>query len=317
MVCTFSQCQIENDLSLNIPYIQGQKNQVKNCWHCCSDGRTVDIIFTSDEDFRDGMNRIYFVGAKYQVIILAFALMGTHVHFILYGSKEACIKFMHEYVRRTSQYINEKHKKNKALKNVQVSCQEITDDVYLKVAICYVLRNPFVAGLPYFPIDYPWSSACLYFRTADLWMQPSISKIEKTVSFTYDQFEQIFKSHPVTNRQVKMIGNMISPLEYVRYDIVEKLFKTPRAYFYFLSQAKEDEFERKIGEYSKLSMTIQEMRQNRMEMSQMLFGTKELRGLNVEQRLHLARNLKRKYHSSAEQILRSCGLKISECKDLL
>lgn len=82
--------RIESDLGLNTPFVRGQAIPIKNCWHFSTDGNAVDVIFKDDEDFRAGMNRIYIVVGKHRIIILAFALMDTHLHFILYGDLDAC-----------------------------------------------------------------------------------------------------------------------------------------------------------------------------------------------------------------------------------
>ena len=81
--------QIEEELGLNVPYSRGQQIQITNCWHFTTDGSSVDAIYCDTDDFVSGMNRIYVVGRSYEdVIILAFCLMDTHIHFILYGEFE-------------------------------------------------------------------------------------------------------------------------------------------------------------------------------------------------------------------------------------
>ena len=101
-----------------------------------------------DEDFRAGMNRIYIVVGKHRIIILAFALMDTHLHFILYGDLDACKRFMHDYVKRTSQYIALRHGEHNKLDNLPINYQTIDTDTYLKTAICYVINNPPVGTTP-------------------------------------------------------------------------------------------------------------------------------------------------------------------------
>ena len=75
--------QIVSDLGLDAPFVKGQHIPVKNCWHFSTDGNAVDAIFEDEDDFIDGMNRVYVTLQAYRVIILAFSLMDTHVHFIL------------------------------------------------------------------------------------------------------------------------------------------------------------------------------------------------------------------------------------------
>lgn len=318
MISSLTQSQIDLDLAVNAPFIKGQTNKVKNCWHCCSDGKSTDGMFLDTEDFRHGMNRIYTVSKKFRIRILAFALMDTHVHFIIYGTEQECLAFLHEYIRLTSMYMNGKYGSIKKFLELGVSCIEITDDLYLKTSICYVLRNPFAAGLPFLFLDYPWSSASLYFRLQDNWTSPQWQAVPgEATDFTFREYRAKIKSRVKEDRSIQMIGNLIHPLEYTDNKTVEKIFRTPRAFFAFACQNKEEEMDMKFGVFSRLSMTISELRENRRLISRELFGTEELRQLGFEQRLKLAKTLNRRYHSSPEQILRSCGLKIAECKHLL
>ena len=164
--------QMESDLSLNTPYIKGKRVPVFNCWHFYSDGNAIDRLFDDKQDFTAGMNRIFVVSHKYKVIILAFVLMDTHVHFILHGNFNECNAFTHEYLRLTSKHIALRHKENQKLKSLPISHQLIDNDYYLKKAICYVIKNAPAGGLPYNSWDYPWGSGALYFRKQDLWTSP-------------------------------------------------------------------------------------------------------------------------------------------------
>ena len=129
-------CRMESDLGLNTHFIKGQNKEIRNCWHFYTDGKAIDVIFQDDGDFIAGMNRMFVVLKNYEVTILAFVLMDTHVHFILYGDFTECNRFVHEYVRRTSMFINHRYSETKKLGGVPIRHQPITDDRYLKSAIC-------------------------------------------------------------------------------------------------------------------------------------------------------------------------------------
>ena len=155
--------QIVSDLGLNVSFLKGQDIPVRNCWHFSTDGNAVDTMFY-EGDFMDGMNRVFVTLKGYKVIILAFSLMDTHVHFILYGAFEECNRFVHDYVRRTSWYLAVKYGENHKFENVPIRHQLIDTDYYLKVAICYTVKNAPVAGISHNALDYPWSSGPLYFK---------------------------------------------------------------------------------------------------------------------------------------------------------
>ena len=313
--------QIDSDLGLSLPFVKGRINHVRNCWHFCTDGSAVDVMFYDDSDFVDGMNRIFVTVQSYEVVILAFTLMDTHVHFILYGTLEECTRFMHEYLRRTSQYLATEHHQSNKLADIPISRQAITDDIYLKTAICYTLKNAPVGGLMYTALDYPWSSGPLYFRRQGVWCSPQWlcgQNVEHTTAqLTVREQRRVLKSRRHANQQARMIGELVFPGEYVAHEVVERLFKSCRAFTFFLCSSREDDVESREGTISHLTIPIQEMRQHRKELGKEMFGTESLAALDVTRRLRLARTLRSRYNSSAKQVARVCGLVYEEIKDRL
>lgn len=309
--------KMEADLCLNVPFVKGQVLNINNCWHFSSDGESVELMFYDDIDFRDGMNRIYVVLQSFNVVILAFCLMNTHVHFLLYGEFDECNRFIHEYLRRTSLAIERRHKRSNALASLKLSHQNVAVDSYLKTVICYVCRNAPVAGLPYTYYDYPWCSGPLYFRHYGEWTEPRFCDASPSGAGT-EELKLIMKTkHVKSLTGVRMIDDLVFPGEYVAVGIVERIFKTCKAFNYIMGRTREDEVEARGGDISRLSIPIQEMRQYRDEMCIKLFGSKGLRGLDTARRLRLARALKSQYNSSVKQIARVCGLVISEVEKLM
>lgn len=311
--------EVLSDLGLNNPYIKGMEIPVRNCWHFSTDGNAVDVMFQDDEDFRCGMNRVYFVVRKYNVIILAFCLMDTHVHFILYGKYDECLRFMHEYKRRTSQYLSGRYGDFKKLKDVPVSHQAIDTQSYLKTCICYVIKNPPVGGLHFCWCDYPWSSGPLMFRHGGYWSSPSWT--ETQLSSVNDMLlidkKREFHTHSTDVVSLKVIKGIIFPEEYVAVDIAESIFKTHKSFLYFMCRSKDSDVESREGYLSRLSIPLQEMRQHKAHVCMELFGCKDVRNLDIAKRLQLARTLRSRYDSSLKQIARLCGLKYSEALPFL
>lgn len=311
--------QIAADLGLNVPFMKGRDNPVKNCWHFSTDGNAVDEIFYGESDFVDGMNRIWIVSRKYNVIILAFSLMDTHVHFILYGTLEECRRFMHEYMRRTSQYIAHQHGDNNKMEGVPIHFQEIDTDFYLKTAICYTLRNAPVGGLPYMAWNYPWSSGPLYFCKESTWCSPAWlqSRPVQPTKFGLHRQRQALRTRTQAEEEVPMIGNVVFPGAYVAYEIVEQIFKTCKSFQFFMGFTKEADVEARGGAISHLSIPMQEMRQHKTEVCKELFGVERVTKLSTAQRIRLARTLRTRYNSSLKQIVRLCGLVYSEVSGMI
>lgn len=314
--------QIEKDLNLSMYVEKGVDLTVKNCWHFSTDGKAVDLLFFDDIDFQDGINCIYLLSRKFQIVILSFVLMDNHVHFILYGTKDECRKFILEFIRRTAMRISFRHKILHPLQGIPISCQPIKGQRYLKTAICYVVKNPTAAGKNYNYYDYPWSSGSLYFRTMSNEMTWCIPEWAKTAndhggrSLKYREKRSLLKTHDKLVETVRMNKGVIMPDEFVASQIVEMLFRTPRSMGYFMGKNSE-EVEEKSGQLSLLTIPWTEMRQNKESICLEMFGTSSIRGLDTRQRLKLARALKSKYDCSPRQIARLSGLVYEEISDLL
>ena len=309
--------EIASDLGLDTIADKGQAIQVKKCWHFYTSGDSVEVMFNNKKEFQDGMNRILPVFASYDVLILAFVLMDTHVHFIMYGDFDDCNRFIHEYVRRTSIYLSSVYKKRNTLRTIMINHQSINDNRYLKTAICYVLKNPISARLPFNPWDYPWSSGALYFRCPDSWTSPKwMLGIETIVQRTRSK-RLIAKSRSKIDSAIRTVDGLILPDEYVAVEIVERLFRSHKAFNYFMSISKDIEIESHGGVISHLSVPLSEMRDNRRLLSREMFGVDELRALSMEHRLQLARRMKSRYNCSPKQIAKLCGLVYNEVIGLL
>ena len=314
--------QIETDLCLNYsgPFDKIKGLPVSRCWHFSTDGNAVDAVFYNDEDFIAGMNRIYIVAGRYDIVILAFSLMDTHLHFILYGDCPECNRFMHDYVRRTSRYIAVSYGENHKLEKVPIHYQHIDTDRYLKTAICYTIKNAPVAGIPYMGWDYPWSSGPLYFRRATVWGTPSWLKKDSLKTLESGRVKQrktlrtkVYQEDPLP----QMLGPIVFPGEYVASEIVERLFRTCRSYNYFLCTSREDDVDARGGTLSLLSIPMQEMRQHKRDLCRALFGVASVKTLDMPRRVRLAKALRSRYNSSVKQIARLCGLIYDEVKDMI
>jgi len=325
--------QIEYDLGLSARYVKGSSILVKNVWHFSTDGNRCDAIFFETKDFEAAMNRIFVLSKRFKVIILAFVLMDNHIHFVLYGELNECYRFINEYKRLTSIYLNEFHGLKNALAGLPVSMQVIDTDDYLRTVICYVMKNPPVAGLPFNSYDYPWSSGSLYFRNAptasaygsaygkDLWTRPAWMDYNKNVSrlsdLSYDGKRQFLNIRKNISDDARTYGKIVFPGDYVAFEIVERIFRSKKSFNFFLCRSKEEDVESRGGAVSNLSIPDIELRQYKNEMCKTLFGNSSGNRLSTNQRIKLAKHLRAQYNCSVKSIARVCGLKFDEIKNLL
>lgn len=304
------------DLGVGLPIIKGQDNPVRNCWHYSTDGTYAEVLFRDRTDFVDAMNRIYLLSRKYPIVILAFCLMDNHIHLVLYGPLEECNRFVHELVRQTSSSIARRHNLRHELLTLPVHYQEITDDFYLKKAICYVHKNPTTANLSYLPHDYPWSSASLPFRARGTWVLPDLcSDTVEALSIT--ERRDRFRTRDSLPDSLLVYKDIILPENYVPVPLIERIYRTPRAYHFFMSSTREEDIESRGGSISRLSLPDAEMRQHKRELVKTLFGKESSNDLNTQQRIRLGKELKRQYNCSTKQIARLVGLKLEELESHL
>jgi len=337
--------RVISDLGINIRFERGKSIPVKNCWHFSTDGNSVDTIFYDEADFKLAMNRIFVLSKLFHVVILAFCLMDNHIHFLLWGEYDECNRFFHELVRRTSISIAARHTEKHKLRKIRISHQVVNDDSYLKTVICYIIKNPPVAGIPSCSYDYPWSSGSLYFRKTGYWTTPvwqfdneysdirSLSARQMKDAFGhFSSFSQSCCTGIDTgtsdnesgcgypfDKGIKFLKEygIVFPGEYVAYEIVESIFKTQKSFLFFMCKTKDSDVE-SVGSFlSNLTVPDSELRQYRDELCVEMFGETSIRRLDVSQRLRLARALKARYRSSPKQIARLSGLKYEEVSSML
>ena len=133
-------------------------------WHLYTDGTMMQNIFISKEDFIIGMWCL--ASARHlckSVRIITFELMSNHVHLILAGTKEDCIKAFELFATRLRQAFP---KRQRAIdwSKFKMEMLPIEDIQALRNEIIYVNRNAFVANPEYTPDSYPWGGGCAYFN---------------------------------------------------------------------------------------------------------------------------------------------------------
>ena len=311
------------DLGISRRVERGQSAPITNCYHFCSDGAKAEVLFRCHDDYVYAMNRLAVLVQEHDVLLLAFCLMDNHFHVVLYGLEEACRDFIREFVRCLGIALS-KRGGDEAIADVSaVSFKSITDSLYLKTVICYVLRNPPVGHLAYSAWFYPYSSCSLLFPSslqgcewcAPRWMD--MSQSESLRDLSYEQRRMIGRGAEKVPRNWRAMDGMILPSHYVAASLVEKIFVTPRAYHYFMSSCRDKDMDEQMGSFSSLSIPDKEMRVHRDTLLKGLFPGQTLRQSSVSERVSLARKLKSQYGCPTKQIARLVGLPAPQLDRLL
>lgn len=270
---------------------------VQGYYHICSDGNRADVLFGNKEDFVAAMNRVAAITLRMKIVILAFVLMDNHFHFVIKAdSEEAAVHFANEFKRLTGMYNASQYGAHLSLSRLPVKVISVSDENYLKTLIAYVIKNPTKARIEMF-YTYPWGTGRLYFNGMQR-LKPSFR--QTGVRYIKEQC----RTHIAIPSDWIVSEGMILPENYVAIDLVERLFKTPRSYMFFLSLNKDDEMERALGEWNEINLTDTELRAERDRMMKELFGIRTLRELSAPDRLKLARLMRRRFLCSKKQIAR-------------
>lgn len=121
------------------------------------------IFFYDDQERRLALNFLAIAVYQSNSILLAYALMTNHFHFIIQGDAIVVRTFWECYSRMLKNYFSH-HGRAGILKGIQAGYTPINDIRQLRTEIAYVIRNPFVARKDVHVFACPWSSGYLYFN---------------------------------------------------------------------------------------------------------------------------------------------------------
>ena len=275
------------------------KGNIENGYfHICTDGNSLSWMFKDDEDFIIGINRIGLCFIKTKVKVIAFVLMDNHVHFVLHGSMPECKKFITLYKRLTGKWILTKYGLNNFLHGLPTEIIRIQGEENLLNTIAYLDRNPLIAGYRYMPGEYQWGSSRYLFRD-----QNSIGLKEadcETLISSFTRRAQIsfLKSNIIVPNDWKINGaGMINP--------------SSIKYSYFLAKKLEGAVEHELMQSQKTFIADKELRIIVSELVKETYGVNDIKNLDVNARLIIAKKLRYSYASSIKQISRMTHLERS------
>ena len=273
-------------------------------YHVCTDGNAIAWMFQDDEDFIAGVNRVGLCVLMTCVEVVAFILMDNHVHFVLYGTAVKCKAFINMYKRLTGRWISNKYGLSDYLRLLPAEMIRIADEESLMNTIAYIDRNSIVAGYKCMPCEYPWGTARYMFR------DKSDAAVKDVVCARIGSMP-IVQQRAVLKTRISVPGDwlicqngMILPSSFMDLGHVERIFKTPARYSYFLAKKLEGTVEMQMNESRRTFMTDKELREVTKQISCKLYGVDDVRSLDVKSRMAIARKLRYDYASTVKQISR-------------
>jgi len=268
-------------------------------FHICTDGNAVPWIFQDDEDFIAGVNRIGICAIITGVDTVAYVLMDNHGHFIMYGTLLACKRFINTYKVLTGKHISRKYNIKDPLRDLPVEIIPIKNEEELMATIAYVDRNPVVAGFKFLPNEYRWGSARYIFKE---FTQDGQSRRLGDIGLNARRRLLKTRTPLPEDWEVDCHGMLIPCKSFLKSARLENIFKTPIRYNFFLAKKLEGNIEMTQG--YKTFLPDKELRPVAAQIAMTLFGTSDIKSLNVRSRLRIARELRHGYAATVKQVSR-------------
>lgn len=144
-----------------------RKASESGLYHVMARGASHQVIFEDDEDRRSFLALLAKGREECGVRLLAYVLMGNHLHLVAGGSMEDVSNCMRRVTGAHAAKFNGRHGRCGHLFQDRFKSEPIEDDGYLLTVIRYVHQNPEAAGLAR-TADWPWSSYQEYVGEASL-----------------------------------------------------------------------------------------------------------------------------------------------------
>lgn len=286
-------------------------------YHYATEGLKDDILFASAVEFIAGINRIALcllrLGLDHPVQVICFCLMDNHLHIILYGTETDCNLFMESYKQTTELWLRHHGNGNGPGKVWRIGHWQIGDKERLRTAIAYIHRNPTAAGISVSPAGYRWSSAPLVFADSS-WVALYGKRVGE---ISVNARKRLFNSKiQVPEEWMLLPDGLLWPGEFVNYRLMERQFDSVQDYQFCLNKRVEEDVNLEMRS-SSISLPDGEISARARGMAEKLYGVRDMLRLTAQQRLYLARLLKKETGASVKQIARVVRLKLAEIEPIL
>lgn len=264
------------------------------------------LLFEDDEDFKEGTNIIAISMARCRIRLLADVQMNNHMHFLMEGPRQEVEAFAKRLRKKMLAFAG---RKNRTLGTWDIQIKEITELQYLRNAILYIARNPYVARRDATPLGYRWGSAKLMFNQNLVEMLPGIPFAELTQA----EKRGICHSHDTDlPAEYRVHDGMILRQSYVDYERTQTFFISANQFFQWLSRRKESDVEtaRWLGE------SILLPNDDVFRIVSDWYNVKSLRSLPIETRLEAARRMKAELSSNNKQVAQVLQIPLAQIDNL-
>lgn len=255
------------------------------------------------------MNVIAQAAYEYREIkVIAFEIMGNHIHLLLGGEEDNVILFFRFIRKRLQTGLRDSNPQGLPA-TFSPALREVMDLNYLRNIIVYINRNGYVADPNYTPYSYPWGTGRYYFNEIPATLTLSGMK--------YTEQREMFRSRkPYLPDNYRILDGYVTPASFCALSQGTAVFRDAHHYFSLLSK----NVEALSGIASELGdtdfLTDNELFTKLSTIITKRYGSLRLKDLSKAQKLDLARILHNSFRSSNGQISRVLNLTSYEVNSL-
>lgn len=271
----------------------------KPFWHLFTDGNKVDIIFSSVEDLKTGMNLLAVCCLRLpEVESFTFELMNNHLHIILSGDMDKCKELFEAFKSMLKRYFS-RNGRIVDLKGFNCEMIQITSLQSLRNEIIYANRNGFVARPDCTPFSYPWGAGAWFFNPL-LNLIPAKDYDKLTVK----EKRAICHSNDIAipSHDVKVYDGVILPISFCHIEKAEALFRNAHHYFQLLTRKFEAYSEIANRLHEKVFISDEEMYSAVCSLCMKFHNVRTPNQLGSRERIEMARKMRQDYNASNRQI---------------
>ena len=237
--------------------------------------------------------------------VLDFILMSNHVHFVVYATREEAKQFIDYFKLLYSKYFRKRYGVAKFLRGNASDILILDGEESVERAIAYVEMNCVAANICVHPSQYPWGCGSVFYSQN--------KNVSKNLLENMSQRAQI----RLTHSKVKLpsdyritAGGFIDPSSYIPVSFVEKLFKTPKRFQYFLSSSSKAKS--RLSEDAMPSFRDQVILSGISDLLNTLFRKSSLSELIDREKAELLKQLRYRFSADIAQLSRITGIPYME-----
>ena len=281
-------------------------------WHVYTDGTKMQNIFCCEEDFIVGMwclaSALHLCKS---VRALTFELMGNHVHLILAGQREGCIKAFDLFAARLRQAFP-KRQRTIDWSQFKMDILPIESLQALRNEIIYANRNAFVVNPTYTPDSYPWGGGCAYFCP---WLKYlTTTPLGELPILTQRALLHTKKIAPLAD--LKVIDSIPFIPSFCDISFGESIFRDARSYFNSLTRNAETFSQIASRLKDSIFLTDDELYSVICSHINKEYSVKSPSQLSAQQKIDTARHMHFGYNATNQQLKRMLRLELPILEEL-